>query len=157
MYCPFCHSENTKVIDTRLTSEGENVKRRRECLDCEQRFTTIEKPVLVMPNVIKRDGTREQFNEEKLRKGMKHALEKRPVSTEKVDDAISRIIVKIRNTCERELQASTIGQFVMDELRELDLVAYIRFASVYSSFENIQDFARVINLISEEEELKTKQ
>ena len=144
MHCPFCSAPDTKVIDTRLVSDGEHVKRRRECLSCHERFTTFEKPELIMPNVIKRDGVRQAFSEDKLRKGMKHALEKRPVSTEKVEEAINRIISNIRATGEREIEAQFIGQCVMDELKTLDAVAYIRFASVYSSFEDLQDFAKAI-------------
>ena len=158
MHCPFFFFLDTKVIDTRLISEGEHVKRRRQCLSCHERFTTIEKPELIMPNVIKHDGSREPFNEDKLRKGMKHALEKRPVSTEEFENAVNRILSKMRGTCEREVISSYIGQCVMEELRELDPVAYIRFSSVYSSFDDIQDFATAIErfIQSEEERKKAK-
>ncbi len=144
MRCPFCGSADTKVIDSRLASEGDQVRRRRECLDCSERFTTYESAELSMPRVVKRDGNREPFVEEKLRGGMMQALEKRPVETERVEDALNRIKRKLLAAGEREVKASRIGELVMDELRGLDQVAYIRFASVYLSFEDVDAFREVI-------------
>jgi transcriptional repressor NrdR len=144
MRCPFCNADDTKVIDTRLLSEGAQVRRRRECLVCHERFTTFEQPELIMPNVIKNDGIRQPFNEEKLKNGMKRALEKRPVSTEAVENAVNHIKSRLRATGEREVRSSLIGRLVMDELKQLDAVAYIRFASVYLSFEDIKDFGNEI-------------
>lgn len=144
MRCPFCNADDTKVIDTRLLSEGAQVRRRRECLVCHERFTTFEQPELIMPNVIKNDGIRQPFNEEKLKNGMKRALEKRPVSTEAVENAVNHIKSRLRATGEREVRSSLIGRSVMDELKQLDAVAYIRFASVYLSFEDIKDFGNEI-------------
>lgn len=144
MRCPFCHHSETKVIDSRLASEGDQVRRRRECLACNERFTTYEGAELTMPRVVKRDGGREPFSEEKLRRGMLHALEKRPVETEKIEDAINRIKRKLLAAGEREIKAHQVGEWVMDELRGLDQVAYIRFASVYLSFEDVNAFRDVI-------------
>lgn len=144
MRCPFCNADDTKVIDTRLLSEGLQVRRRRECLVCHERFTTFEQPELIMPNIIKNDGIRQPFNEEKLKNGMKRALEKRPVSTEAVENAVNHIKSRLRATGEREVRSSLIGRLVMDELKQLDPVAYIRFASVYLSFEDIKDFGNEI-------------
>lgn len=140
MHCPFCHKEETKVIDSRLVADGYQVRRRRECLDCGERFTTFETTELVMPRIIKSDGTRQPFNDEKLRAGMLRALEKRPVSMEDVESAIHRIVHRLRATGEREVQALELGELVMEELRGLDDVAYVRFASVYRSFQDISDF-----------------
>lgn len=144
MRCPFCGTDDTKVVDSRLTSDGDQVKRRRECLVCAVRFTTFEIAELVMPRVVKSDGTRQEFDENKLRAGIRRALEKRPVATEAIEDAISRIKQQLRATGEREVAASKIGEWVMDELRELDQVAYVRFASVYRSFQDVNAFREEI-------------
>ncbi len=128
MHCPFCSTEETKVIDSRLVSEGYQVRRRRECGNCHERFTTFETAELIIPKVIKNDGTREPFNEEKLRRGIQHALEKRPVSENDVEKAISYIIHRLRSTGEREVPSKLVGTLVMEELKKLDKVAYIRFA-----------------------------
>ena len=144
MFCPFCSAQETKVIDSRLVAEGHQVRRRRECVICHERFTTFESAELVMPRVIKRDGSREPFNEDKLRAGMQRALEKRPVSTENVEKSILNIKSKLRATGEREVKSQFLGNLIMDELRELDKVAYIRFASVYRSFEDIREFGEEI-------------
>ncbi len=144
MHCPFCNQDDTKVIDSRLVSNGFQVRRRRECAACHERFTTFETAELVMPRLVKRDGTREPFNEDKLRAGILRALEKRPVSTEQTEQMISSIMSKLRATGEREVASEMIGQFVMDELKAVDKVAYIRFASVYFSFEDLSDFAKAI-------------
>ncbi|MDC8832767.1 transcriptional regulator NrdR [Alteromonas gilva] len=144
MHCPFCSAEETKVIDSRLVAEGHQVRRRRECADCHERFTTFESAELVMPRVIKRDGTREPFNEEKLRAGLQRALEKRPVSTEKVEQCVLQLKSTLRATGEREVESAFLGNLIMDALKELDKVAYVRFASVYRSFEDIKEFGEEI-------------
>ena len=131
MHCPFCSAEETKVIDSRLVAEGHQVRRRRECAECHERFTTFESAELVMPRVIKRDGTREPFNEDKLRAGLQRALEKRPVSTEKIEQCVLQLKSTLRATGEREVESELLGNLIMDALKELDKVAYVRFASVY--------------------------
>jgi transcriptional repressor NrdR len=140
MYCPFCGAEDTKVIDSRLVAEGGQVRRRRECLSCRERCTTYELAELVMPRVIKSDDTREPFDEKKLRAGLLRALEKRPVSIDQIEDAISHVQHKLRATGEREITSRIIGERVMIELRGLDEVAYVRFASVYRSFQDLREF-----------------
>jgi len=140
MYCPFCNHIETKVIDSRLAGEGRQIRRRRECLSCGERFTTFEAAELIMPMVVKSDRTREPFDEAKLRAGMTKALEKRPVPLEAVEEAVSRIGHKLRSMGEREVQSRTLGELVMDELRHLDEVAYVRFASVYRSFQDLDAF-----------------
>jgi transcriptional repressor NrdR len=140
MYCPFCGVDDTKVIDSRLVTDGAQVRRRRECNACGERFTTFETAELVMPRVVKSDGKREPFDEAKLRAGLMRALEKRPVSMEDLEAAVTRISHRLRATGERELPARDIGELVMEELRQLDTVAYVRFASVYRSFQDISDF-----------------
>lgn len=144
MYCPFCSHEETKVIDSRLAAEGQQVRRRRECLQCSERFTTFESAELVMPRVVKSDDTREPFDEAKLRSGMLRALEKRPVSSEAIDAAVSHVCHKLRTLGEREVPARLIGELVMDELHRLDEVAYVRFASVYRSFQDVDAFREEI-------------
>jgi transcriptional repressor NrdR len=144
MHCPFCQHDETKVIDSRLAGEGSQIRRRRECLRCGERFTTFETAELVMPQVIKRDRSREPFDENKLRQGLRKALEKRPVSGEAVEEAISRIGHKLRSTGEREVTARQIGELVMEELHQLDEVAYVRFASVYRSFQDVEAFREEI-------------
>lgn len=145
MYCPFCAHDETKVIDSRLSADGQQVRRRRECLKCEERFTTFESAELVMPRVIKTDSTREPFDEAKLRAGMLRALEKRAVSSEAVDAAINRICHRLRTLGEREVPSRLIGELVMDELHRLDEVAYVRFASVYRSFQDVDAFREEID------------
>ncbi len=140
MFCPFCSAEDTKVIDSRLVAEGCQVRRRRECLSCRERFTTYEVAELLMPKVIKSDGTREPFDEAKLRSGLQRALEKRPVSVEGVEAAITQIKHSLQTAGEREVPSRLIGEEVMAHLRELDQVAYVRFASVYRSFQDISEF-----------------
>jgi transcriptional repressor NrdR len=144
MRCPFCGEPDTKVIDSRLANEGDSVRRRRECQSCGERFTTFETAELVMPRIVKSDGSREDFDEDKLRSGMRRALEKRPVETEAVEAAINRIKRRIRTSGEREVDARQLGEWVMDELRDLDQVAYVRFASVYRSFEDVNAFREEI-------------
>jgi transcriptional repressor NrdR len=140
MYCPFCGHIETKVTDSRLAGEGRQIRRRRECLSCGERFTTFETAELVMPMVVKGDRSRESFDEAKLRSGMEKALEKRPVPREQLDEALSRITHKVRSLGDREVQSRAIGELVMDELRQLDEVAYVRFASVYRHFEDVEAF-----------------
>jgi transcriptional repressor NrdR len=144
MHCPFCNADDTKVIDSRLVADGHQVRRRRTCLVCHERFTTFEMAELVMPRVIKSNGIREPFNEDKLRNGIQRALEKRPVSTELIEQSINRIKSNLRATGEREIMSKIIGNLVMEELKLLDKVAYIRFASVYRSFEDIREFGEEI-------------
>lgn len=144
MFCPFCNAEDTKVIDSRLVADGSEVRRRRECIRCEERFTTYEVAELVLPKVVKHDGRRTPFDEEKLRSGMMKALEKRPVSMEQIEAAINRIKHRLQTTGEREINATLIGEMVMDELRGLDQVAYVRFASVYRSFQDVNAFREEI-------------
>ena len=159
MRCPFCEAPDTKVIDSRLADDGDVVRRRRECLTCKERFTTFETAELVMPRIVKSDGVREDFNENKLRLGMKRALEKRPVETEAVETAISHIKRHLRTAGEREIPARKLGEWAMDELRELDQVAYVRFASVYRSFEDVNAFREEIEKLesSPSAELKRHQ
>ncbi|MDY6829640.1 MAG: transcriptional regulator NrdR [Pseudomonadota bacterium] len=148
MRCPFCGLEDTKVIDSRLVAAGEQVRRRRECTHCQERFTTFESAELVMPRIIKQNGEREPFNEDKLRSGILRAIEKRPVSIEDVEAAIGRIQHRLRATGERELPSGQIGEAVMDELRKLDQVAFVRFASVYRRFQDIDEFRQEIDRLA---------
>lgn len=150
MHCPFCNAEDTKVIDSRLVADGNQVRRRRECITCAERFTTFETAELLMPRLIKQKGEREPFNEDKLRAGMLKALEKRPVSLEQVDEAISRICHRLRASGEREVPSKMVGELVMDELRRLDEVAYVRFASVYRSFKDLNEFREAIDSIEQD-------
>ncbi|MDR1057047.1 MAG: transcriptional regulator NrdR [Coxiellaceae bacterium] len=140
MHCPFCNEVDTKVIDSRLVGEGKQVRRRRECIVCGERFTTYEVAELVMPRVIKRNEVRQPFDEEKLRQSMRRALQKRSVSTEQLEEAVQRIMHKLRTTGEREIGSQIIGEMVMEELKKLDQVAYVRFASVYRSFQDVKAF-----------------
>lgn len=150
MYCPFCGKQDTKVIDSRLASEGAQVRRRRECLDCGERFTTFESPELVMPRIIKSNGAREPFVEEKMLAGMMRALEKRPVESDLVDAAISRLQHRLRASGEREIPSRQLGEWVVNELRQLDQVAFVRFASVYRSFEDVKAFRDEIERLEKE-------
>ena len=148
MKCPFCGTPDTRVVDSRLASESAQVRRRRECVSCETRFTTYESPLLNMPMVIKNDGSRDAFDELRLRNGMMRALEKRPVSAEQIEDAISHIKRQLVGLDAREISSREIGAMVMHELQRLDQVAYIRFASVYLSFEDIQAFEEAIRTLA---------
>ena len=140
MHCPFCSENDTKVIDSRLVADGHQVRRRRQCLACSERFTTFESAELVMPKVVKSNGNREPFDEDKMVGGLQRALEKRPVSADSVDVAISMIKSRLRATGEREVPSEMIGNLVMEQLKDLDKDAYIRFASVYRCFEDIKEF-----------------
>ncbi|MGA0934356.1 MAG: transcriptional regulator NrdR [Pseudohongiellaceae bacterium] len=150
MHCPFCDAEDTKVIDSRLVAEGNQVRRRRECITCEERFTTFETAELVMPRLIKGNGNREPFNEDKLRAGILKALEKRPVSMEQVENSIAHVKHELRATGEREVPSKMVGEKVMNELKNLDEVAYVRFASVYRSFKDLNEFREEIDRITQE-------
>ncbi|MCK5881556.1 MAG: transcriptional regulator NrdR [Sinobacterium sp.] len=149
MKCPFCGAADTKVIDSRLVTEGEQVRRRRECTECSERFTTFEGAELVMPRLIKSDGTREPFNEDKLKVGVSRSLEKRPVSIEQIDSIIVRVKQRLRATGEREVASRLVGEAVMEELRAVDQVAFVRFASVYRSFQDIEEFRAEIDKLSD--------
>lgn len=150
MYCPFCSATDTKVIDSRLVADGHQIRRRRECVACSERFTTFESAELVMPRLIKRDGSREPFNEDKLRNGLMRALEKRPVSVEQTENAINRIKSELRATGEREVSSEMLGNIMMEKLKQLDKVAYVRFASVYRSFEDVREFGEEIARLGDE-------
>ena len=150
MHCPFCGADDTKVIDSRLTAEGAQVRRRRECSSCTERFTTFETAELVMPRIVKSDGKREPFDDDKLRNGILRALEKRPVDIDAIEKAVNCIMKRMRATGERELPSLKIGEWVMDELRDLDQVAYVRFASVYRSFEDVSAFQEEIEKLKKE-------
>lgn len=140
MHCPFCKAEDTRVVDSRMAEDGTQVRRRRECEKCGARFTTFEKASLQMPQILKRDGNPEPFDEDKLRKGLDRALYKRPVSPEAVDRAVDNIARKLRGSSERQIPSQRLGEWVMEELRDLDQVAYVRFASIYRQFQDAHAF-----------------
>jgi len=144
MKCPFCGADDTQVIDSRVNDEGDSIRRRRRCASCEKRFTTYETADLQLPQVVKQNGTREEFSRDKLRLSFTRALHKRPVPTEYVDRAIDHIVQGILSRGEREINARELGEAVMQELQRLDKVAYIRFASVYRSFQDVDDFREAI-------------
>ena len=149
MRCPFCGAQETRVLDSRLVNEGDQVRRRRECISCKERFTTFEVVELVMPRVIKRDGNREVFEEHKLRSGILKALEKRPVASDAIEAAISRIKKEIMESGEREIPVQALGEKVMKELSLLDHVAFVRFASVYRSFQDVSEFTEMIECLKQ--------
>jgi transcriptional repressor NrdR len=149
VHCPFCGDSETKVIDSRLVAEGDQVRRRRECQECGERYTTYETAELVLPRVIKSNGSRQPFDEEKLRSGIIRAIQKRPVSLEMLDSMLNRIKHALRATGEREVKTRDVGELVMDELRQLDDVAYVRFASVYRSFQDVDEFREEIDRLHE--------
>lgn len=150
MHCPFCKATDTKVIDSRLVGEGEQVKRRRECPSCNERFSTFETAELVLPRIIKRDNSRNPFDEDKLRAGMLRALQKRPVSSEQFEAAIQRLLRRARSLGEREISSQLLGEWVMEELRALDKVAYVRYASIYRSFEDINAFQKELERLEKD-------
>lgn len=152
MYCPFCSAEDTRVLDSRLVSDGNQIRRRRECVTCNERFTTYESAELVMPRVIKSDGSREFFNESKLRAGFQRALEKRPVSIDQIENALGQIKQLLRGLGEREVTSRSIGEAVMEKLQHLDEVAYIRFASVYRSFQDLSEFQAELNRLTSKDD-----
>ncbi len=152
MHCPFCSAEDTKVIDSRLVAEGDQVRRRRECLSCKERFTTFEIAELLMPRIIKKNGTREPFDENKLKAGLLRALEKRPVSIEAIESALNHIKHFLQATGEREVKSVVVGEKVMEQLKQLDEVAYVRFASVYRRFKDLSEFRQEIDRLEQNPE-----
>ena len=144
MHCPFCQHDDTRVIDSRVSEDGATIRRRRECPKCEERFNTFETAEIKLPSVIKSDGRRETFDEHKLRSGFERALQKRPVASHDVDHAVREIVNDLRRSGEREVPSRQVGELVMRELKKLDQVAYIRFASVYRSFQDVQEFREEI-------------
>jgi transcriptional repressor NrdR len=145
--CPFCASEDTQVVDTRANLEANTTRRRRKCVSCEKRFTTYERVDLKMPRLVKKDGSRTDFDRDKLMGSMMLALRKRPVSTDAVETAVDRVIERLRSLGEREVPSNRVGDFVMRELQKLDKIAYIRFASVYHAFETPDDFREAVQEI----------
>ncbi len=156
MHCPFCSAPDTRVIDSRLANDGDQVRRRRECVSCSERFTTYESAELNMPRIVKQDGSRMPFKEEKLSAGVMRALEKRPVNTEQIDAALNRIKHQLLAAGEREVNSAIIGNLVMEELLALDQVAYIRFASVYLDFSDINAFREAIEKLEQTKATKKK-
>jgi transcriptional repressor NrdR len=150
MHCPFCQHEDTRVIDSRLTEDGATVRRRRECPNCGERFNTFETAEIKLPAIVKSDGRREAFDENKLRVGVERALQKRPVSSDAVDDVVRNILRNLRQINEREIASRRVGEWVMEELRRIDSVAYVRFASVYRRFEDVQAFREEIERLERE-------
>lgn len=144
MHCPFCQHTDTRVIDSRVSEDGATIRRRRECEACGERFSTLENIEIKLPAVIKGDGRRDAFDARKLRAGFDRALQKRPVSEEQIESAVRAVVHSIRMSGEREIASRRIGEFVMNELRKLDHVGYVRFASVYRSFEDVADFREEI-------------
>ena len=145
MKCPFCGNDETQVVETRVAEDGDFIRRRRQCIACEKRFTTYERPDVTFPAVVKKDGRRIDYDRAKLQGSMNLALRKRPVSTEQVDSAVERIEEKLLNLGVREIPSARIGELVMRELKKLDKVAYVRFASVYRSFEDIDEFKTLVD------------
>ncbi len=150
MHCPFCQAQDTKVIDSRLVGDGSQIRRRRECELCKARFTTFETADLALPRIIKSDGERQPFNGTKLKAGMLRALEKRPLSSEEVDAVFGNVLTQIRQLGEREIPSRMLGEIVMKSLKSVDQVAYVRFASVYRDFQDIEEFAQEISTLSKE-------
>ena len=150
MWCPFCNHKDTRVVDSRLTRDGIQIRRRRQCEDCGSRFNTYEAPELKAPRIIKTDGGREAFSEEKLREGMLRALEKRPVETREVERSIRALLREISSVEDSEIPSSLLGEWVLRELSKLDQVAYVRFASVYKRFDDIQAFRDLIESLERE-------
>lgn len=150
MKCPFCGSSDTQVVDSRVSDDGESIRRRRRCAACDKRFTTFETAEVRMPQVVKQNGERAEFEREKVRISFQRALHKRPVPTQLVDEAIERIVQKLLASGEREIPSRQIGELVMKELAKLDKVAYVRFASVYRSFQDLDDFRDAIREVTRE-------
>ena len=155
MFCPFCQAQDTKVIDSRLVGDGSQIRRRRECEVCHARFTTFETADLALPRIIKSDGERQPFNGVKLKAGMLRALEKRPLSSEEVDGLFGSILTEIRQLGEREIKSRQLGEIVMRNLKKIDQVAYVRFASVYRDFQDIDEFAQEISTLTKETKKKS--
>ena len=150
MHCLFCQHDNTRVIDSRVSEDGATIRRRRECEACGERFSTLETIEQKLPAIVKSDGRRETFDARKLRLGFDRALQKRPVSEEQIESSVRAVVHQLRMTTERELASRRVGEFVMAELRKLDQVAYVRFASVYRSFEDVADFREEIEKLERE-------
>lgn len=148
MKCPFCHSDDTQVLDTRISEEGDAIRRRRRCTKCEKRFTTYERTELAMPYIIKKNGSRCDYDSSKLRASFMLALRKRPISTTAIESAIEDIQERLLSSGEREIPSVQVGEMVMHELKQLDKIAYIRFASVYKNFEDVAEFRDVIEELS---------
>jgi transcriptional repressor NrdR len=157
MKCPFCQHDDTQVLDTRISEEGDSIRRRRRCVSCDKRFTTYERVELAMPVIVKKNGSRTEFDPKKLQASLQLALRKRPVSAEAVDAAIHRIEQKLLSSGEREVVSGQIGELVMRELQRLDKIAYIRFASVYKSFEDVAEFQDAIAEVGRERKPPSKQ
>ena len=149
MHCPFCGGRDTKVVDSRLSTEGDSVRRRRECVACGERYTTYETAELSLPRVVKGDGRREPFDLANLRAGMMRALEKRPVMSDRIEDAVNHIRHRLLVRGEREVETMQVGELVMEELRALDQIAYVRFASVYRSFEDVSEFREEVERLEQ--------
>ena len=150
MRCPFCSHDDTRVVDSRVTEDGLQVRRRRECPQCSARFSTYETAEIKLPQIVKRDGRREPFNEHKLRGGLARAFEKRAVSIEDIDKVIDVVMRKLRTSGEREIPAGKMGEWIMEELKRIDQVAYVRFASVYRRFEDVQAFREEVERLEKE-------
>ena len=156
MKCPYCSDENTQVVDTRENEDGDTVRRRRRCLACDKRFTTYERVELQLPQVVKKNGSRAEYDRDKLKASMMLAMRKRPVTTESVDLAVDRIEDKLMQLALREVASDRIGELVMRELKKLDKVAYIRFASVYRNFEDVDEFSDAIREIKQPRRSRAK-
>ena len=148
MFCPYCGDPDTQVLDTRVSEEGDSIRRRRRCMKCDRRFTTYERPEIAMPVVVKKNGSRAEYDRAKLSFSLHLALRKRPVSAEAIDAAIARIEDKLMSSTSREVPSERIGELVMRELRKIDKIAYVRFASVYRSFEDVDEFADVLREVA---------
>jgi len=144
MYCPFCANDDTRVVDSRVVEEGAAVRRRRECEACGKRFSSYERAEIRLPLVVKKDGVRQSFDLEKIRSGMQKALEKRPVSVAQLEQGVNAVVRAVQETGESEIAADSLGEFVMEQLRKLDGVAYVRFASVYREFKDVDDFLTAV-------------
>ncbi len=156
MYCPFCGDQETKVVDSRLAGDGYQIRRRRECTGCAERFTTFESAEFVLPKLVKTDESREPFDEAKLRSGILKATEKRPISSEAIEELISRVIRKVQKMGEREIQSRLLGEIVIDELREIDEIAFVRYASVYRRFQDVEEFEKEIESLRDATPMEKK-
>jgi transcriptional repressor NrdR len=156
MYCPFCGDQETKVVDSRLAGDGYQIRRRRECTGCAERFTTFESAEFVLPKLVKTDESREPFDEAKLRSGILKATEKRPISSEVIEELISRVIRKVQKMGEREIQSRLLGEIVIDELREIDEIAFVRYASVYRRFQDVEEFEKEIESLRDATPMEKK-
>ncbi|SUZ82805.1 uncharacterized protein METZ01_LOCUS35659 [marine metagenome] len=156
MYCPFCGDQETKVVDSRLAGDGYQIRRRRECTGCAERFTTFESAEFVLPKLVKTDESREPFDEAKLRSGILKATEKRPISSEAIEELISRVIRKVQKMGEREIQSRLLGEIVIEELREIDEIAFVRYASVYRRFQDVEEFEKEIESLRDATPMEKK-